>query len=390
MEELTREEEELYDLSDDELEAAFKAAKADDEEADETAEDYSENENENENEEAEDLEQPNKDSDDDASSEDEDDGEAEEDLDTEEGNLDGEPEAEDKQPEAEEVKSKDEEQPIQQYKFKANGREYEFTEEEIKAQFPKVFGQAMDYTRKMQAIKPYRKTIDALEQAKLSHEDVSLMIDVLKGDKEAITEVIKRTGIDALELDTENSKYIAKDYGRDEKALALKEIIEEISTDKEYEITHKVLSKDWDDESWKEVSGKPELIKALHIDVKSGLFEKVQPIAEKLKVYGRGSKSDLEYYKEAAGIYYENIGQEQRKLKAKEEADSVAKQIAEDKAKLDKVRSNQQKNTEVKQDAEKRKAAAPTKKGVGTKKSVDFLDASEDEFEEWYKKLQDK
>ena len=83
----------------------------------------------------------------------------------------------------------------------------------------------MDYTKKMQALKPWRQSIDALESNGLSHEDVNLMIGVLKGDKDAVAAVLKRTGVDALELDVEQSRYVPKDYGRDDKALAVKDVL---------------------------------------------------------------------------------------------------------------------------------------------------------------------
>ena len=310
----------LYNMSDEELEAAFNAAKADSVSPDvgyDNNEEYVDATDDGddveyvEEEEAEDLEQPeDQDSDDDASSDDEVEDEVEEETEeSEEGDADGQPDEEEADTTDTEEYTTSKEQPVQSYKFKANGKEYEFTDSEIVEQFPKIFGQAMDYTKKMQAIKPWRKTIDAIESAQLSHDDVNLMIDVLKGDKGAISEVIKRTGVDTLELDVEENKYTPKDYGRDENTLAIKDVVERISHDPEYAVTERVLGKEWDDRSWKEISSNPEMIELLHIDVKTGMYDKVQPIAEKLKVYGKGTKSDLDYYKEAAGIYFSQLDQ---------------------------------------------------------------------------------
>ena len=273
----------------------------------------------------------------------------------------------------------------QELVFKANGREFKFTQDEMLEQFPKIFGQAMDYTKKTQAMKPWRKTIDAIEQAKLGHEDINLMIDVMKGNKEAIAEVMKRTGVDSLEIDTENSKYTPNDYGRDDKALAIKDIVEEISVDKEYEITHRVLSKEWDEKSFREMTEDPDLIRLLHVDVKTGMFDKVQPIADKIKVFDRGSKSDLEYYRlasielaqqqqEADRLAYEAERQKQ------ERAARLAKQVE-----IDRVKKTQERQKEVAVKAVERKAATPTTRKVPTSKVVDYLDNSDEAFEEWYK-----
>ena len=401
MNELT--DEALFDLSDEELEAAFKEAKAQElspeTEVEEVAEEEFTEEVEeeidvDEEEEVEDLEQPDdQDSDNDTSLEDEEDESDDEDTEeTDEDVSDENSDEEDAEPTEEDEESEDEEQPVQDevLMFKANGQDYEFTTSEMREQFGKVFGQAMDYTKKMQAIKPHRKTIDAIEQAGLTGSDINLMIDVLKGDKDALTEVVKRTGVDALDLDTENSNYVAKDYGRNDTELAIKDIVDEISGDKEYSVTHNVLDKQWDDKSRDAFIEDPNMIKLLHVDVKTGMFDKVNPLAQKLKVYDGASKSDLDYYKMAAQQYFDNQAQQEAGVAAQEEARLAkeAKQQA-NAERVANVKAKQAKQVSTREASAKRKAAAPTKKGAGTKKVVDYLDDSDEAFEDWYGKLQD-
>lgn len=278
----------------------------------------------------------------------------------------------------------------QELVFKANGREFKFTQDEMLEQFPKIFGQAMDYTKKTQAMKPWRKTIDAIEQAKLGHDEINLAIDVLRGDRNAIAEVIKRAGIDTLELDTENSKYVPKDYGRDDNTLAIKDVVDEISADKEYEVTHRVLSKDWDDNSFREMTKDPELIKLLHMDVKSGMYDKVQPIAEKLKVFDRGRQSDLDYYKAAAGEYFRELSEETRRAEAIEQQRLAREAKIARQAEVERVKVAQVAREKVAEKVEQRKAAAPVRSNAGTKKVVDYLDDSDEGFEEWYKQMESK
>ena len=377
----------VWDLSDEELEAAFQAAKAEMGSPDTAYEEERKEETEHE-----DLEQPvdDEDSDDDADTDASEDEAEDDGSDVDDETPDGEDADAEEEPEKEEEPKQAEVQPIQKHKFKANGREYEFTEDEVREQFPKIFGQAMDYTKKMQALKPWRKTIDAIEGAQLSHDDVNLMIDVLKGDKDAVAAVLKRTGVDALELDVEQSRYVPKDYGRDDKALAVKDVIEEISGDAEYSTTYKILSKEWDDDSFREMTSDPDLIKLLHIDVKSGMYDRVQPIAEKLKVYDRGRRSNLDYYKEAARVYFNEQAQEEARRAEYEKARVLRESELADKARVRDVRDQQKQRVAVKQDAEKRKAAAPTKKVAGTKKVIDYLDDSDEAYDEWYKSLQNR
>jgi len=404
---------ELYDMSDDELEAAFKEAKASEGTEDtQYEEDYASEDVQNDSGETEDFadieedeedstnnpEQPvvdDQDSDDyDASTEGNAEEDSEENVDeTAKETPDGETEVDEDVTTEDDEEAEDEVQPEQTYKFKANGKEYEFTESEIKDKFPSMFGQAMDYTKKLQTIKPWRKTIDALEEAKLTHEDLSLFIDARKGDKEAIAELLKQTGVDALDLDLENSTYVAKDYGRDENALAIKDIVDDISRDSEYEKTHNILTKDWDNKSWGEMSQNPETIKLLHVDVKSGMYDKIQPMAEKLKVYDGGKESDLDYYKSAAKQYFGQVEQQEAE-QARRSQQSAAREAAQAKQqveqdKLSQVKASQAKRAATADASAKRKAAVPSSGKVSNRGIVDYLDASDEEFQEWYDKAMD-
>lgn len=376
-------EEQMFYMSDDELEAAFREARA----QDMSPETDIEMENSMVEDEPLDLEQPNE--------EDSDNDLVVDEVTEEEVVTDSEPKVEVADEEPAEVdeqteNTEDEELPeiteTPVHKFKANGKEYSFTPEEMMEQFPKIFGQAMDYTKKTQALKPWRKTIDAIESARLGHDDINLMIDVFKGDKNAIAELIKRTGVDTLDLDTENSKYVPKDYGRDDTALAIKDIVDEISADKEYETTHRILSKEWDERSFSELTKDPELIRLLHIDVKSGMYDKVQPIAEKMKVFDRGRQSDLDYYKAAAQEYFRAEAETQRRAKAIEDQRLAREAKLARQAEIERVKATQIKQAAVREQAVVRKAAAPVKSNAGTKKTVtDYLDESEEAYDEWYK-----
>lgn len=395
---------ELYDLSDEELEKAFKEAKAsqdsedielentDNNETEETQEEVFDESTEGEDEEIieEDLEQPDEQDSDDDSSDEVDEKESDEDSTDADTDPDEEEEAEEENTEEDENDSDKEEQPVQQevLKFKANGQDYEFTTDEMKQQFGKFFGQAMDYTKKMQKIKPYRQAIDAMEQANVTREDLNLMIDVLKGDEAAIAQILKRTGVDALELEGKESNYTAKDYGRSASELDIKDIVDEISSDREYAITHSVIENKWDDNSRMEFAKNPNLIKLLHIDVKNGVYDVINPVAQKMKaISGDTTKSDLDYYKEAAKLYYskqqEQAMKEQETLKVDEEA-KVAKAEAE---RIKKVKAKEAKKKEAEQTNKKRKAASPNRK-VSSKQITTF-DDSDEAYEAWKKQLED-
>ena len=394
--------EELWDLSDEELEAAFREAKAQESSPETAIEDeVIENEvvdTEDHDDEVEDLEQPEEDSDDDTSSDDDEEEDTEYDSEEDEAEPDEEADTDEEQTDEVENDTEADGQPVQKdaldeffkqtSKVRANGIDHEFSNKEKLEMFDKMFPQATDYTRKMQAIKPWRKQIDALEQNGVSPEQVNLMIDVLKGDKDAIADMLKRTGIDALDLDTENTNYVAKDYGRNDTELAIKDIVDEISVDKEYAVTHNILEKQWDSRSVDAFVEDPNMIRLLHVDVKSGMYDKVNPIAQKLKVYDGGKQSDLDYYKAASQQYFESISAEQSKAEQAEQA-RVGREAKEaEAARLAEVKAQQAKREATKKASVKRKAATTTRKSVGTKQTS-YLDDSDEDFEEWYNKLQE-
>lgn len=373
-------EDQLYNLSDEELETLMLAEQAELNSPETEIEEESQIEDEIiEDEITKDLEQPEEDSDDDAETEEDEVEEVEEKVETEEV-VEDESESK-KTEETTETKEPEPVQTVQKRKYKANGKEYEFTDDEIFAQFGTIFGQSMNYTQKMQAMKPDRKMLDAIKTAGLKHEDINLAIDVLKGDKNALTEIIKKNEIDPFELNVEENEYQAKDYGRSDVELEIKEVVDEISVDPEYNTTQNILADQWDAKSWEVFENNPKLIKELHIDVKSGTFDKVKPIMDKLKVYDGGNNSDLNYYMEAAKIMH----QEDAQAKALEQQRLLQEQNLARTAEV-KQKTVQRKATQQK--AKKRKAAAPVTQG-GKQGNLNYFDDSEEAFEAWYASLDD-
>lgn len=379
---------EINDLSDADLEAAFKAAKAE-MGSEVKIDEPNEYEEMNEVNEVDELEQPDVDSDDDTSANEEDEEEVEDDSEAENEDSDESVETENEQTDNTEKESDEVVQPTQEIlKVKANGQEYEFTLDEMKSQFGSIFAKAQDYTKKTQALKEYRRTIDIVQNAGLSDNDLNLFADVLKGDKNAIAAVLKRTGVDALDLDTENVNYAPKNYGRNDTELAIKDIVDDISADKEYVITHNILEKQWDSRSREKFIEDPNMIKGLHIDVKSGLYDKLNPIMQKLKIYDGASRSDLDYYYMAHDQYQALQREASSKAEKAESAriDNQAK--ATEAEKVSNVKAKLAQQAATKDASVKRKAAAPTKKTAGTNK-INYLndDPSDDELEEWYKNI---
>lgn len=283
----------------------------------------------------------------------------EETVSTEEDGVE-EAEESDDQTEATDTKS---EEKAGTYKIKASDMEIDLSLDELKM----LASKGMDYTKKTQALAPWRKQISAMQEAGIGESDMNLMIDVLKGDKKAIEEVLKRTKVDPLELDTDGKEsYVPNNYGKDEATLAIEDVVSEIHNDPEYATTAKVVDEVWDSASRAAMAKNPGLIRGLHEEIKMGRYENVAPIAAKIKtmdmVRGSQTKSDLEYYQMAVDSYLQTTQQTQA---------------------VNKTVSKQQ---EIQDKAPARKAAATTKRMSGGKSVIDYLDDNDEEFDSWYKK----
>lgn len=300
--------------------------------------------------------------------------ETEEDSETEESAQ----ETVDEHPAKEETTLTTDTHKVPTFRLKADGTEFELTEDELK----QLASKGMNYTKKMQDIKEYREHVSAIKEAALSKDDINLMIDVLKGDKDALATVMKRTGVDALDVDVENSRYVPKNYGRNEVELEIEEVVESISRDPEYVTTKHIISSNWDKQSQMEFVKDPIKIAKLHEDVKNGTFDQVVPMMLKKKALDGARKSDIEYYIEAGTDYYQN------KAREAYNASVIEAEKAKKQAEIKVVKEQEAKRSVVTDTAGKRKAATMTKPKTVKRSIDDYLNTSMSDAE--FSKLMEK
>ena len=286
-------------------------------------------------------------------------------------------ELEDTDPEEEAKKTSEEvTTEVAKKRFKASGQEFEFTDAEIMDQFEGVFGKAMDYTKKMQTMAPYRKMISALEEERVTQEQFDLALDVLKGDKAAIKKLALDRDIDLRDLsfDDDMEPYESKGYGKSDSQLEIQEIENSISKDPEYATTVDVIDVQWDNDSREAILANPKMIAGLHSDIKSGVYAKVAPEAAKLQMSDGNSKSNLDYYLLAGAEYQKSI----EAVTQQKAVDDLNKGAQEAETKFGKGSS----------EAESKRAASPTGSIAGKKGVVDYMDDDNDEqYNAWYKKV---
>ena len=132
----------------------------------------------------------------------------------------------------------------------------------------------------------------------------------------------------------------------------------------------------------------PKKIRQLHEDVKSGFFDVINPIAQKLKVYEGGIKSDLDYYGIAADKYFAQLEQQQEAAKRDELAKKMANEKEAEQAKINSVKAKQAQQKTIAKESEKRKAAAPTNAKKAGTKATNWIDDLEENYDDWRAKLE--
>ena len=243
------------------------------------------------------------------------------------------------------------------YKIKANGKEFEMTLDELK----QTASKGMDYLKKTTALKPYRTMIAAMEENKVSPEDINLLIDLKKGNKEAIAKLIKENEVDVYDLPEAND-YKPQEYRQSETALEMKEVLSTISKDAEFSRTSEIYNA-FDDQTKAFLNEDPSRIAGLHNDIKTGVFDKVLPLAEKKAMIDGYNAPFLQYYLQAG----------QEILNANNRP----------------IQTEQKQYVPPENRANKIAAGLPSSRG-DKKTVIDYLDEeiSDEDFKEWYSKLQ--
>ena len=243
------------------------------------------------------------------------------------------------------------------YKIKANGKEFEMTLDELK----QTASKGMDYLKKTTALKPYRTMIAAMEENKVSPEDINLLIDLKKGNKEAIAKLIKENEVDVYDLPEAND-YKPQEYRQSETALDMKEVLNTISKDTEFSRTSEIYAA-FDDQTKAFLNEDPSRIAGLHNDIKTGVFDKVLPLAEKKAMIDGYNAPFLQYYLQAG----------QEILNANNRP----------------IQTEQKQYVPPENRANKIAAGLPSSR-ADKKSVIDYLDEeiSDEDYKEWYSRLQ--
>lgn len=240
--------------------------------------------------------------------------------------------------------------------FKANGKEITpKTVEDVIS----LMQMGANYTKKMQLMAPMKKVVQSLDNAKIDEQELNFLIDISKGDKEAIKQLLIKHKIDPLEIDLDgDNTYSPKNNIASDEDVEFNDTLMDIhdSLPKIQEI----LNKTWDDNSKKAILKDPRLMRALHEEVQMGRFDEVQKRLEAEKTFGRYKGiSDVDAYIDLVSKM------EQERMKTKTQPETPTK-------------------TESTKRIPDKSKAAPTKgktsKSSSSLTAKDLLSMSDDEF----------
>ena len=174
--------------------------------------------------------------------------------------------------------------------FKANGKEVTPRSAEDVINLMKM---GANYTKKMQDIAPYRKTLVSLEKLDLLDENkLNYLIDLHNKKPEAIKQLLKDSEFDPMEhdfdLDDEGSpEYIPSDNMVSEKEARLDEIIDNVNSLDNGPKTLSIINETWDSESKKVLWDSPELLETIHTQLNNGIYSQITQEVERMRVLGQ-------------------------------------------------------------------------------------------------------
>ena len=141
--------------------------------------------------------------------------------------------------------------------------------------------QGLNYTQKTQTLSEHRRTVEYMKQHNISNEDLHLIADLKSGNKEVITALAKTYGVDPYELDMDK-QYTPNQSNKMAEYNPVDDVANEILQDVELSTNIKNLMTYVPDSFREKLASSADNLRGFAGDVKSGLAQKIIPEAVKL------------------------------------------------------------------------------------------------------------
>lgn len=212
--------------------------------------------------------------------------------------------------------------------FKANGKEVTTTSVDDVIALKQM---GANYNKKMTGLKPVLKLVKMLENNGLLDESkLNYLIDLDKKNPQAIEKLVKDSGVDPLEIDTEKeTEYTPNTYNVNDKQVELDQVLDDIKDTPGFDKTMDIIGNKWDASSKDVLVNEPSIIKVINEHMSNGIYDKITSVVESERMLGRLTGiSDLEAYKQvgeaikARGGFDPSSAKEQPTATTKPKADS--------------------------------------------------------------------
>lgn len=169
--------------------------------------------------------------------------------------------------------------------FKANGKLITLKTPEEAIQLMQM---GANYTRKMQAIAPYKKTLLMLENNNLLDENkLSFLIDLDKKNPEAIKKLIKDAGIDPMDIDTSTEpQYKEGSHKVSNEEAAFMTVLDDLKQSQDGMQTIKEINSNWDDASKNILWSSPDIMRTIHQQRENGVYQLIVDEMERQRTLG--------------------------------------------------------------------------------------------------------
>ena len=170
--------------------------------------------------------------------------------------------------------------------FKANGKMItpQSPEEAIS-----LMQMGANYTRKMQALQPYRKVMLMLENNGLMDEDkLSYLIDLDKKNPEAIRKLLKDSGTDPLDINMdEEINYQKGNHRVSDTEAAFATELDDLKSTPEGQATLGVISQTWDEASKNALFENRGLLQTIQSQRENGIYDIITNEINRLQMLGQ-------------------------------------------------------------------------------------------------------
>ena len=192
--------------------------------------------------------------------------------------------------------------------FKANGKMMQVKSPEEAIQLMQM---GANYTRKMQELQPQRKTLLLLENNGLLDEGkLSYLIDLSKGNPEAIKKLIKESNFDVFNADFDKeSTYQGGNHTVTDEEVNFRTTLDELNSNPVGKETLNVISSTWDQASKEVLWSNPEVMVTINAQRESGIYGRIVAEIDRRRTFGQIQPGTpfLHAYK-AVGDYLQNSG----------------------------------------------------------------------------------